>query len=125
MLSESLSSHKRIINSKCGKAIYSATNAAKPTATAPPRAADARGIKLAAALPVVVAAVVGVGVASASCTPKLVVVVTWPPLRVVVTTLLAVVVALQPAQLVQGPPDAQGPAVHPLQVAGGQAWVPV
>lgn len=43
---------------------------------------------------------------------------------VVVTTLLAVVSAEQPLQVVQGASVPQGPLVQPLQVLGGQALPP-
>jgi len=66
-------------------------------------------------------------VASATCTPKAVVVSTLvvpPVVTVVVTTEVAVVEAEQPVQVVHGAEADQVPDVQPDQVLGGQPLVP-
>jgi hypothetical protein len=68
-------------------------------------------------LPVVCAA------AALTCRPKAVVT-TALPLTVVVTTLVAVVVAEHPAHVVHGAAVLHGPAVHPGQSDAGHALVP-
>jgi len=97
--------------------VHKATTTAKPAASTPPKPAVTWG-------PAFGTADVGVGVAaaSASFTPRLVLVVTTP-LIVVVTRAEPVVVALHPDQVVHGADDAQLPDVHPGQVGGGQAPV--
>jgi hypothetical protein len=64
-----------------------------------------------------------VTLAAATCSPYAVVVAAVP-LTVVVTTLVAVVEAEQPDQLVHGAEVLQGPAVQPGQSLGGHALPP-
>lgn len=69
------------------------------------------------------ALVVDAAVAWATCTPKEVLVPAVPD-TVVVTTLVAVVEAWHPDQVVQGASLDQDPLVQPDQVEGGQALLP-
>jgi len=102
---------------------YSIKSAAAPAAAPTPAPATSllpapALVAEAFALPVVEAAV-----AWATCTPKEVLVLAVPE-TVVVTTLVAVVEAWHPDQVVQGASLAQDPLVQPDQVEAGQALLP-
>jgi len=118
-----------VYNTSHLRSTYNATatpNTAAPTAkpapnvlpTAPPVAvADAAAVAEPPAAEVVLP------VASATLTPNSVVV-TTDPLIVVVTTLVAVVLAAHPVHVVHGAAVLHGPSVHPVHVESGHALVP-
>lgn len=89
-------------------------------------AAPAAAVRTGAAAPeepVEAALALPAPVTCATCTPYWVAVVTEPEI-VVVTTLVAVVLAVHPAHVVQGADVLQGPFVHPGQSLPGQALPP-